>query len=108
MIDGASPTPVVSGSPLGFSRGGLGLNLPGPPLPPALALHRVLVGVVVFRFLVQEREGAVVIFVAGLVGDKTRSEAGRVCAGAAASWTGAAGAVRLQVLQTGRPTSCGG
>lgn len=109
VIDGASPSPVISGPPRGFSGGGWKLNLPSPPRPPAVALRRVLIGVVVFRLLVQVREGAavVVVFVAGLVRDETRSEAGPVRAGAAAGRTGADGAVHLQVLQAGHPASCG-
>lgn len=81
------------------------MNLASPPLPDSLALHRILIGVLVLRLLVQERERAIVIFIAGLVRAKTRSEAGCVCSRAAASWTGAASAISLQVVQTGHPTS---
>lgn len=107
VIDWASPTPIISGSPLRFTRGGLGLNLRRTPLTQVLAQHSVLIGVLVFRLLVQERESTFIPFIARLVRSKTRLEAGRICASAAASWTRAAGAICLQTLQT-RPPTLGG
>lgn len=101
-IDRASPTPIISGSPLCFVGGGL--NLLRTPLTQVLALHTVLIGALVFRLLVQERESAIVPFVARLVRAKTRLEAGGICASAAARWTRAAGAICLQTLENRHPT----
>lgn len=101
-IHRASPTPIVSGSPLCFT--GRGWSLLRAPLTQVLALHSVLIGALVFRLLVQERESAIIPFVARLIRAKTRLEAGRICARAAASWTRAAGAICLQAFETRHPT----
>lgn len=101
-IDRASPTAIISGSPLRFTGGGL--NLLRNPLTQVLTLHSVLIGALVFRLLVQERESAIIPFIACLVRAKTRLEAGWICASATASWTRAAGAICLQTLETRHAT----
>lgn len=87
VADQDFPTPVVSGPPLRFARRGLGFHLPRLSLPEALSLHRVLVGVLVLRLLLQERERDVVFFIGVFIGPKTRLKAGGFCVAAFVSWS---------------------
>lgn len=78
------------------------MNLPHSPLPHILAIRWVVVGVLVLRFLVQKRERTV-CFITGLIRTKIGLEGG-FSVSDVVRWIRAAGAICLQILQTGDPT----
>lgn len=87
VTDQDFPTAVVSGPPLRFARRGLCFNLSRLSLPQALSLHRVLIGVLVLRLLLQERERDFIFFVGIFVRSKTGLKAGGFCVATFVSWS---------------------